>query len=43
MDLEEVGLVGMDWIALGWDRGRGRLLVNVVMNLWFPKMRGIFA
>jgi hypothetical protein len=36
MDLEEVGLVGMDWIAVGWDRGRGRLLVNVVMNLWVP-------
>jgi hypothetical protein len=29
MDLEEVGLVGMDWIALAWDRGRGHLLVNV--------------
>jgi hypothetical protein len=36
MDLEEVGLVGMDWIALAWDRGRGRLLVNVVMNLRVP-------
>jgi hypothetical protein len=23
MDLEEVGLVGMDWIALAWDRGQG--------------------
>ena len=33
MDLEEVGLVDMDWIALAWDRGRGLLLVNVVMNL----------
>jgi hypothetical protein len=36
MDLQDVGRVGMDWIALAWDRGRWCLLVNVVMNLRVP-------
>jgi hypothetical protein len=32
MDLQKMGW-GMDWIALGQDRDRWRILVNVVMNL----------
>jgi hypothetical protein len=27
---------GMDWIDLAEDRDRWRVLVNVVMNFWFP-------
>jgi hypothetical protein len=33
MDLKEVGWGGMDWIDLALDRGRWRVLLNVVMNL----------
>ena len=33
----------MDWIALAWDRGRWRLLVNAVMNLRVPKNAGNFC
>ena len=36
MDLQEVGWVGMDWIALAWNRVRWRFVVNAVMNLWVP-------
>jgi hypothetical protein len=36
MDLQGVGWIGMDWIALAWDRGRWCLLVNAVMNFWVP-------
>jgi hypothetical protein len=32
MDLEEVGLDGIDWIDLAQDRVRWRALVNAVMN-----------
>jgi hypothetical protein len=32
---------GMDWFDLTKYRDRWRALVNVVMNLWFNKMRGI--
>ena len=41
MDIEEVGCGGMDWIQVAQDRDRWRALVNTVMNLRFPKMRGI--
>jgi hypothetical protein len=33
MDLQEVGMYGMDWIKLAQDRDRWRTLVNAVMNL----------
>ena len=34
MDLQDVGLWGMDWIALAEDRDRCPVLVNAVINLW---------
>ena len=33
MDLKDVGWGGMDWIYLGQDRNRWRVLVNAVMNV----------
>jgi hypothetical protein len=32
---------GMDWIDMAQDRNRRRALVNAVMNLRVPKIRGI--
>jgi len=37
MDLQEVGLGGVDWINVVRDREKWRALVNVVMNLRVPK------
>jgi hypothetical protein len=36
MDLLEIGLSVVDWIALAQDRYRWRALVNSVMNLRVP-------
>ena len=41
MDLQEVGGSCGDWMELAQDRDRWRGLVNTVMNLRVPKMRGI--
>ena len=41
MDLQEVGGGCVDWMELAQDRDRLRTLVNTVMNLRVPKMRGI--
>ena len=41
MYLLEVEWGYMDWIDLAQGRDRWRALVNTVMNLRVPKMRGI--
>jgi hypothetical protein len=43
MNLQEVGGDCGDWMELAQDRDSWRTLVNTVMNLWVPKMRGIFC
>ena len=40
-DLQEVGGGCGDWVELGQDRDRWRVLVSTVMNLRVPKMGGI--
>jgi hypothetical protein len=34
--LQDVGYEVMDWIGMAQDRNRWRVLVNAVMNVWFP-------
>ena len=41
MDLQGVEGGCGDWMELAQDRDRWRALVNTVMNLQIPKMRGI--
>ena len=41
MDLQEIGGGCGDWMELAQDGDRWRALVNTVMNIWVPKMRGI--
>ena len=41
MVLQEVGGSCEDWVELAQGRDRWRALVSTVMNLRFPKMRGI--
>jgi hypothetical protein len=36
MDLLEIVMCDVDWIALAQDRYRWRALVNAVMNFWVP-------
>jgi hypothetical protein len=36
MDLEEIGLGGMDWIDLAQDMDQWRALFNTALNLWVP-------
>jgi hypothetical protein len=42
MDLREIEWDGVDWINLSQDRDQWRTLVNMVMNLWVPKIFGKF-
>ena len=41
MDLQEVGGGCGDLMELAQDGDRWQALVNMVMNLWVPKMWGI--
>jgi hypothetical protein len=36
MDLQEMGLEGMNWTDLAQDRDRRRDLVSAVIKLWVP-------
>ena len=42
MDLQEVGIEGMDWINVAEDTDRWRAFVNAVMNLRFSQNAGNF-
>ena len=34
MGLEEIEWKDTDWIYVTWDRARGQVIMNTVMNLW---------
>ena len=36
MGLQEVGCGNIDWIELAQDRDWWRVLLDAVMNIWFP-------
>jgi hypothetical protein len=36
IDLREIGIDGVNWIRLAWDRVQWRVFVNKIMNLWVP-------
>jgi hypothetical protein len=36
MDPREIGWDGVDWIDIAQDRDKGRVLVNMVLNLRVP-------
>jgi hypothetical protein len=36
MDLREIGIDGVSWIQLAWDRVQWWPFVNMVVNLWVP-------
>jgi hypothetical protein len=42
MNIQEVGLEGMDWIKLAQDRDSCQALVNPIMNLRVPQNAGDF-
>jgi hypothetical protein len=42
IDLRDIGWDRMDCIDLAEDRDQWRVLVNTVMNLWFPSNAGEF-
>jgi hypothetical protein len=43
MDLTEIGWGGTDWIHLAHDRGQSKTLVNMLTNLWAPKILEILV
>jgi len=42
MDLKEVGHIGVAWIQLAQERNQWEVLVNMVINVWIPKITGNF-
>jgi hypothetical protein len=41
MAVREIGLEVVDWMHLAQDRDQRRALVNMVINFWFHKRRGM--
>jgi hypothetical protein len=42
VDIQEMGRVGMEWIAVVQDRDRCRAVVNAIMSLQVPQNTGNF-